>query len=318
MISTDVQQLITALEARGIALQQKTRRVALPAAISAILAGGAWMVARSLAPDALPDSIDIPLQLLSAFSEGSGGGGLAGSPFMSLNDSLMSVVSGPAVQVIGVLAIIVGGFTHVFDGSIRSLGRTLIAMGILLNAVTLSLTFTAPETTNTTSDRSNFEHLVQEHDYDGVKKTLDDAKIHTLESRYVLAQLVARLHQPTPVSFTPAPAWVKEVATALEQKPPFEPNPNAVYSIDMAAYGEPHSDIAKTYVGQAQHKSRIATVAAGTATAISIGSIALALVFAGIRLAISQRLNRIQTLLGIEKKSLADTMATKHSERQLT
>lgn len=281
-------------------LQERAARLAKPMRwllpICALLTGGSIFVLGSqglIDVNAAPSTIDIPASVLQAFS-----------------DTVVIVSDGSASEFFGrvIRTLAIGGVCATLGWSAWSLltGRFQLAAKalILIPVIGMAAIFGAGvgkanlfPAQSPKSDLAEFKQAVETHDYDTVwsrlvRKGLRD----TPQGQYVLAQIVL------------ADKWavgrvlVNEDLVAKITAPAagFTPSSAALYDLERAAYGQARSPVALEHIEHvAQRNSTMQTLGEVSGLlGFIVGMAAVGL--ASMRRLISDRLRRINSLLGSE------------------
>ncbi|WP_420170716.1 hypothetical protein ACN99C_26870 (plasmid) [Pseudomonas alloputida] len=293
-LDDDVKSQILDLQERAAKLG-KPMRWLLP--VCAVLTGGSILALGGqglVDVNAAPSSIDIPINVLQAFS-----------------DSVVAVASdGSAAEVFGriIRTLAIGGACATLGWSAWSLvkGRYQLAgrVLVLIPVIGFAAIFGAGignanlfPTPSPKSDLAEFKEAVQAHDYKAVSSSLYWKDLRdTPQGQYVLAQIVL------------ADKWAAGrvqvndalVARITDPAAGFKPSSAALYGLERAAYGKARSPEALEHiehVGQRNASMQtLGEVSGVLGFIVGMGAVGLA----SMRRLISDRLRRINGLLGTE------------------
>ncbi len=300
---------ITEFDAEIVTLGERSTKLvkwgSLAGAAAVVSAGVAvyfGLKAHWAAPTAVISSLDIPQSILSRFSDVAPGGGGSGAPLSppleSALTSIGSLLSGTIPRFIAPLGFIVG-VPLVFlseDGALRSMGKLLTGIGILLTAPMLMFSMiggtpdsdsSAPQLT----PRQVFVQAVDSKDTKWLRQAL--AKPPTVADQYVLAQLAVVDRSPDHLGDF---ARTMTIDPEALQHSGVTPRLDVAYAIDQSYFGEPRSRWARSYsqdsmdrVRRFKSLERAEIVASGFLLAIGLGLL-------GVGRSIRDRLRRIGQL----------------------
>lgn len=276
-LNEQVNAQISVLTERVKKLTTTIRRMDYMLCASGVMALAAFFFPNTLSLDI--SSLDIPSTLLDSESATSG-------QYTSALSSLIDFIStvGPFA---GLAAIATGVYLMMSHGSFSS-GLQVVISGIILNIspyIAQGL-ISEEKYINNTVMRS----IIDFDESEPISKDLI-GKVSRVDERYVLAQAAILSKADYPKSY------FKSLAVDLSKESFFIPTDNAMYSIEMAAYGHPKSgsivDLVETRSGYEKIASMFSLVGLILSAMLFLGGAALKL----LRMSIKKRLKTILQLV---------------------
>lgn len=309
--NTDVFAQVSGLETRGAKMKKRGTRFLIAALAVLAIAGVGAVMGWVVSPRATLGSIDVPQVLASTIGDqvpGSEGGGQRGGlPFTSPVVVFMDFLAGPAIFILGILGVMLIMSVYIFgrgefSGSVRSIRMMVLACGVIFasSAAVKSILGVGDYDAgpSDSSSRSAFMAAVEEKSFERVQTLITEAQLRdTSSADYVLAQIaVAEGLGRKPG----ARIVVAKAAGNMAISPAslgFTPRGDSAYAIELSAYGEPRSSIAKQYQQESSRKAAALWSMAGVAGIIGAILTATAIGFVGLAVSIRNRVKRVRDLL---------------------
>jgi hypothetical protein len=301
-VSGDITEFDAEIVTLGERSTKLVKRGSLAGAAAVVSAGVAvyfGLKAHWAAPAAVISSLDIPQSILSRFSDVTPeGGGNGGSPLIpGALTPIVSLLTGTIPRFVAPLGFIVG-VPMIFlseDGAVRSMGKLLMGVGMLLTGPMLMFSLIGTPDSDSSapqmSPRQVFVQAVDSQDTKWLRQSL--AKPPTVADQYVLAQLAVVDRSAEQLGDF---ARTMSINPEVLQHSGVEPRPDVAYAIDRLYFGEPRSTWARSYskdsmdrVRRFRSLERAEIVSSGFLLAIALGLL-------GVGRSIRARLRRIGQL----------------------
>jgi len=277
-LNEQVDAQISALTERVKKLTKTIRRMDYMLCASGVTALAAYFLPNAFLLDI--SSLDIPSTLLDSGSATSG-------QFTDMASSLIGVLStiGPFM---GLAAIATGVYLMMSNGSFSS-GLQVVISGILVSLSPYLAQGLLPDGQKYINN-SVMRSIIEFDESEPISKDLI-GKVSRVDERYVLAQAAILSKADYPQSY------FKSLAEDLSKESSFITTDNAMYSIEMAAYGHPKSETIVAWMETLNGYEKIARmfslVVLTLFVMLFLGGVALKL----LRISINKRLKTILQLV---------------------
>lgn len=310
MLNDGAKAQLEELSERVSRYDRKSLKLTRAILVLGIVATICAIIQHFLSPDI--SSLHLPLSLLKANQLSNETGIDAPTALFASGLSRVFSKLGPITHILGIMSFAAAGFYGLTKASISGT-MGFLSFAFLLQAAPALPGLFAGEYAGLQYQNPALVSALADHD---MSEPIDQGyitKAHTLDERYLLAQVAVLSEAHYPADF------FKSVADELKTVPTwlFVPEFEAQYAIEMAAYGHPETPTVVKHANTLSFYDAIVTtlsqMAIGGLLVLGLGAIGLSV----LRMSIRRRLNAIDELVG-KRRPDSGYSASSHTRDRLS